>query len=178
MLIGWAINSAMIILAASAFFKKGINVTELEQAQHLLTPLLGGGSAIVFAVALLFSGISSTTTAGMAGGSIFAGMFNEPYDIKDFHSKVGVAGILTLATVLIFFIADPFDGLIYSQMFLSIQLPITVFIQLYLTSSKKVMGKYRNSMLDNVLIWIIAIIAIIITVLNIMLFASFIHPAG
>ncbi len=175
MLIGWAINSAMIILAASAFFKKGINVTELEQAQHLLTPLLGGGSAIVFAVALLFSGISSTTTAGMAGGSIFAGMFNEPYDIKDFHSKVGVAGILTLATVLIFFIADPFDGLIYSQMFLSIQLPITVFIQLYLTSSKKVMGKYRNSMLDNVLIWIIAII---ITVLNIMLFASFIHPAG
>ena len=95
----------------------------------------------------------------MAGGSIFAGMFNEPYDIKDFHSKVGVAGILTLATVLIFFIADPFDGLIYSQMFLSIQLPITVFIQLYLTSSKKVMGKYRNSMLDNVLIWIIAIIA-------------------
>ena len=43
MLIGWAINSAMIILAASAFFKKGINVTELEQAQHLLTPLLGGG---------------------------------------------------------------------------------------------------------------------------------------
>ncbi len=170
MLIGWAINSAMIILAASAFFKNSIQVTELEQAQHLLTPLLGGGSAVVFGIALLFSGISSTTTAGMAGGSIFAGIFKEPYDIRDFHTKAGVAGILGLATVLIFFIGDPFDGLIYSQMFLSIQLPVTVFVQLYLTSSEKVMGRFKNSLLDNILLWAIALV---ITVLNIMLFISF-----
>ena len=172
MLIGWAINSAMIILAASAFFANSVRVTELEQAQHLLTPLLGGGSAIVFAIALLFSGISSTTTAGMAGGSIFAGIFGEPYDIGDFHTKAGVAGILGIATLLIFFIGDPFNGLIYSQMFLSIQLPITVFVQLYLTASEKVMGKYKNSLLDNILLWGIALV---ITVLNVMLFASFLR---
>ncbi len=170
MVIGWAINSAMIILAASAFFTNRIQVTELEQAQHMLTPLLGNGAAVVFGIALLFSGISSTVTAGMAGGSIFAGIFHEPYDIKDFHTRVGVAGILGVATLLIFFIGDPFNGLIYSQMMLSIQLPITVFIQLYLTASEKVMGKFRNSLLDNVLLWAIALI---ITVLNILLFLSF-----
>ncbi|MDP4183118.1 MAG: Nramp family divalent metal transporter, partial [Bacillota bacterium] len=74
MVIGWIINSAMIILAASAFYSKGVHVTELGQAQQLLSPLLGKGAAVIFGVALLFSGISSSATAGMAGGSIFAGM--------------------------------------------------------------------------------------------------------
>ena len=91
MLIGWAINSAMILLAAATFFKTKTPVNELQQANHLLTPLLGTNAAVVFGVALLFSGIASTTTSGMAAGSIFAGMYNEPYDIKDNHSRVGVS---------------------------------------------------------------------------------------
>jgi manganese transport protein len=170
MLIGWAINSAMIILAAATFFKGNIVVTELDQAQHLLTPMLGSKAAIVFGIALLFSGISSTITAGMAGGSVYAGMFKEPYNIKDIHTKVGVAGILVISTVIIFLISDPFRGLIVSQMMLSIQLPITVFLQIYLTSSKKVMGKHKNSVLTNALL---LSIGLILTVLNVMLFASF-----
>ncbi len=170
MIIGWAINSAMIILAATTFFKQGVVVEELQQAQQMLIPLVGNMAGIIFGVALLFAGISSTITAGMAGGSIVAGMFNEPYNIKDTHSKLGVLGILGLATVIIFFISNPFDGLIYSQMLLSIQLPITVFLQIYLTSSEKVMGKYKNSTLTKVVLWAIAII---LTVLNVMLFASF-----
>lgn len=171
MLIGWAINSAMIIIAAATFFSNKIEVTELGQAQTMLKPLLGNSAAVVFAVALLFAGISSTITAGMSGGSIFAGIFKEPYDIKDSHSKVGVLITLGLATLAILFISDPFKGLIYSQMFLSIQLPITIFMQIYLTSSKKVMGKYKNSMLDSIALWIIGII---VTILNIMLLASYI----
>jgi manganese transport protein len=170
MIIGWAINSAMIILAAATFFDKKIVVTELEQAQHLLTPLLGSQAAIIFGIALLFAGISSTITAGMAGGSVYAGLFKEPYNIKDIHTKVGVAGILIISTLIIFLISNPFKGLIISQMVLSIQLPITVFLQIYLTSSQKVMGKYKNSKLTNFLLFSIALI---LTILNIMLFASF-----
>ncbi len=172
MIIGWAINSSMIILAASTFFVNNIQVTELGQAQNLLTPLLGSGAGIVFGVALLFSGISSTVTAGISGGSIVAGIFKEPYDIKDFHSKVGVGVTLVIATLIIFVISDPFQGLVYSQMLLSIQLPITVFLQIYLTSSKKVMGKFKNSILDNILL---CTVAVIISVLNILLFASFLR---
>ncbi|BCJ99259.1 Nramp family divalent metal transporter [Anaerocolumna chitinilytica] len=170
MIIGWAINSAMIILAATTFFTQHVKVNELGQAQQMLVPLVGSFAAVIFGVALLFAGISSTMTAGMAAGTIFAGMFGEPYDIKDRHTKIGVVGILAIATLIIFFIKDPFQGLVYSQMLLSVQLPITVFLQIYLTSSKKVMGKYKNSLLSNIVLWSIAIV---LTILNIMLFASY-----
>jgi manganese transport protein len=170
MLIGWAINSAMIILAASTFFAQHIQVTELTQAQHLLEPLLGKSAAVIFGIALLFAGISSTTTAGMAGGSIIAGMYKESYDIKDIHTRIGVGGILCIATFVIFLISDPFKGLVYSQMFLSIQLPITVFLQIYITSSRKVMGEYRNSLIDNSVLWAIGII---VSVLNVILLINY-----
>ncbi|HPK10535.1 MAG TPA: Nramp family divalent metal transporter [Saprospiraceae bacterium] len=171
MIIGWAINSAMIILAASTFFTTKTPVSELEQAKSLLEPLLGSHAAIVFAVALLFSGIASTITSGMAAGSIFAGIYKEPYDIKDNHTRLGVAISLVVALVIIFLISNPFNGLIISQMCLSIQLPITIFLQVYLTSSEKVMGKYKNNSGTKAMLYIIGII---VTLLNIALFASMI----
>lgn len=145
MIIGWAINSAMILLAAATFFAKSQKVGELQQAERLLEPLLGSNASVVFAVALLFAGVASTITSGMAGGSIVSGMSGEPYDVKDNHSRIGVLISLLGALILIFFIGDPFKGLILSQVFLSVQLPFTIAIQIYLTSSKKVMGKYANS---------------------------------
>ena len=169
MLIGWAINSAMILLAAATFFQKGTPVEELQQAQSLLTPLLGDAAAIVFALALLMAGISSTVTSGMAAGSIFAGIFGESYHIKDIHSRVGILLSLGIALLVIFFIDNPFYGLIISQMMLSIQLPFTVFLQVSLTSSEKVMGKYANSTWTK---WLLYGIATIVSILNIMLLFS------
>ena len=169
MLIGWAINSAMILLAATTFFASKTPVSELQQANQLLTPLLGNNAAIIFAVALLFAGIASTITSGMAAGSIFAGMYKEPYDIKDNHSRLGVAVSLVIALGIIFFISNPFKGLIYSQMFLSIQLPFTIFLQVYLTSSVKVMGKYKNSNFSKILLYTLGGI---VTLLNIALLVS------
>ncbi|MDX9772386.1 MAG: Nramp family divalent metal transporter [Bacteroidales bacterium] len=170
MIIGWAINSAMILLAAATFFKTKTPVTELQQANHLLAPLLGSHAAVVFAVALLFSGIASTITSGMAAGSIFAGMFKEPYDIKDNHSRLGVGISLILALVIIFLIADPFKGLIISQMVLSMQLAFTIFLQVYLTSSARVMGKYKNSLFSKILLYGLGGV---VTLLNIALVISF-----
>ena len=169
MVIGWAINSAMILLAAATFFVSKTPVTELQQADSLLRPLLGNNATIIFAVALLFAGIASTITSGMAAGSIFAGMFKEPYDIKDTHSRTGVVISLIVAFVIIIAISNPFIGLIYSQMALSIQLPVTVFTQVYLTSSEKVMGKFRNSTYTKYLLYTIGVI---VTVLNLMLLWS------
>lgn len=169
MLVGWAINSAMILLAAATFFATKQEVTELEQANHLLGPLLGDHAAIVFAVALLFAGIASTVTSGMAAGSIFSGMFKEPYDIKDNHSRLGVAISLLIGLGIIFLISNPFYGLILSQMFLSIQLPITIFAQVYLTSSETVMGKYKNTTSTK---YVLYLTGGIVTLLNMGLFAS------
>lgn len=169
MIIGWAINSAMILMAAATFFKFKLPVSELQQAKEMLAPLLGNGAAIVFAIALLFAGVSSTITSAMAGGSIFAGMFGEPFDMKDNHSRMGVYISLFVALAMIFLISNPFMGLIYSQMLLSIQLPFTIFMQIYLTSSVKVMGKYANS---KFLIVLLTTIGIAVVFLNIRLLVS------
>jgi manganese transport protein len=166
MIIGWAINSAMIILAAATFFKNGLKVDELQQAEKLLVPLLGNNATIVFAIALLFAGVASSITSAMAGGSIVSGMYKEPYDIQDNHTRYGVIISLLGALLIIFFIGDPFKALILSQVFLSIQLPFTIAIQIYLTSSKKVMGKYANGPF---LIFSLSVIAIVVTFLNLKL---------
>ncbi len=166
MLAGWAINSAMILVAASVFYANHVEVTELSMAQETLKPLLGGAASIVFAVALLCAGFSSSITAAMAGGSIFAGIFEEPFDIRDNHSRTGIIITLLGALVIILFLKDPFKGLIWSQIILSIQLPLTIFTLIFLTSSRKVMGKYVNSTGEIILLWLIAII---VSVLNIML---------
>jgi manganese transport protein len=166
MVVGWAINSAMILLAAAAFFAHRTPVSELQQAHEMLHPLLGHYATVIFAIALLFSGIASSITSGMAAGSIFAGFFGEPYHIKDTHSALGVTISLLLALVVIFLIHDPFKGLLYSQMLLSIQLPITIFLQIYLTSSKKVMKTHANGLAFKISL---VAVGIIVTFLNVML---------
>lgn len=167
--VGWAINSAMILLAAATFFVSHTPVEELQQAQSLLDPLLGNQAGTIFALALLMAGLSSTVTSGMAAGSIFAGMFGESYHIRDIHSRVGVLLSLGVALVIILFISDPFQGLIISQMVLSVQLPFTVFLQVSLTSSRRVMGKYANSRWST---FVLYTIAAVVSVLNVMLLFS------
>lgn len=136
--VGWAINSAMVILAATT----------------------------IFAVALLFAGISSSVTAGMAAGTITAGMFDEEYDIHDRHSSIGVAACFVGAVAACLVVPNPFEGLIWSQALLSLQLPITVFVLIRLTSSRRVMGKYVNSRPLNALL---VGIGAIVTILDIVL---------
>jgi len=170
MIVGWAINSAMILLAVTTFFVHKTPVSELQQSKDMLVPLLGAHAGTIFAVALLFSGLASTITSGMAAGSIFAGVYKEPFDIKDNHSRVGVSISLLGALVIIFLISNPFKSLIISQMILSIQLPITIFLQIHLTSSTQIMGKYANKWRTKILLYVIAAI---VTALNIGLFVSF-----
>ena len=170
MIIGWAINSAMILMAAATFYQRGENqVDDLTTAGNMLTPLLGNEATVIFAIALLLAGLSSSITAGMAGGTIFSGIFNKPYDIATKETRQGVLITMIPAALIILLIRSPFQGLIYSQMLLAVQLPITIFTQIYLTSSKKVMGKYANSMGLKMVLWAIAIV---VTALNIGLFVT------
>ncbi|MBI5640300.1 MAG: Nramp family divalent metal transporter [Nitrospirae bacterium] len=168
MVVGWAINSAIIIVAASVFYTNRIQVSELPQAGATLRPLLGNASGIVFGIGLLLSGFSSSITAAMAGGSIFAGISQEPFDISDNHSRTGVLITLLGALPLIFFLKDPVKGLIWSQIILSIQLPWTIFALVMLTSSPRVMGNYANSFRDKILLWTTAGIVALLNVLLLM----------
>lgn len=169
MSIGWAINSAMIILAAATFFSVGMQVDDLALAAQTLTPIAGPAASLLFAVALLFAGVASSITAGMAAGTVSAGMAGEPFDIRDKHSVWGVIGVFVGAALVIMFIEDAFAGLVWSQVFLSMQLPITIFSLIWLTSSGRVMGRYKNSLPLNISLWAVGII---VTALNIALLLS------
>jgi len=175
MLVGWGINSAMILVAAATFFAQGVPVDQLEQAQAMLRPILGDSAALVFAIALLMAGLSSSVTAGMAGGSIFAGIFSEPFDIKDAHSRLGVALTLVPAALGILLIATPFQGLVVSQILLSVQLPLTIFLQFRLTASKRVMGEYANTPWHNL---VLAVISIVVVGLNMLLLQDTLFGQG
>lgn len=164
--VGWAINSAIIFVAATAFFANGIEVDDLAQAGGLLAPILGPLSAQLFGAALLFAGIAASLTSSMAGGCIFAGMLGEPYDSADKHTKLGSLLTMVPAFLLILLIDSPFEGLIWSQTFLSMQLPFTIFTQLYLTSSTRVMRPYANKKYTKALLWGIGLL---VTFFNLLL---------
>ncbi len=162
---GWAINSAMILLAAATYFQNRISVDSLEQAESMLRPILGPAAAGVFALALLCAGLASSITAGMAGGSIFAGIFGRAYDTREGLSRFGIALTMGPALLAVFFVTDSFRALIWSQVLLSIQLPITVLLQIYLTSSWKVMGAHANTGMGKLLLWTSALIVIALNLL-------------
>jgi manganese transport protein len=174
MLVGWAINSSMIILAAATFFVHHSVVTDLGQAQSMLQPLLGKAASAVFGGALVMAGLSSAVTAGMAGGSIVAGMSREPYDVSDNHSRLGVVLTLGGALVLALVAGNPFTTLVVSQIALSVQLPWTIVLQIMLTSNPRVMGRYVNSRLDRGLLWTTAVV---VSVLNVLLLADLLAGA-
>ena len=105
----------------------------------------------------------------MAAGTITAGMFGEEYDIHDRHSSIGVVTCLLAAVVACLAVGDAFAGLVWSQALLSLQLPITVFLLIRLTSSRKVMGEYVNS---RPLTALLVVIGIVVTALDAVLLVS------
>jgi manganese transport protein len=174
MLVGWAINCAIIVLAAATFHSRGIEVKALDEAQQLMVPLLGKVSGIVFAVALLFSGISSSITAGMAGGAIFTGIYGECFDKDDRHTRLGIVITLVGAALIALAGTDTFKTLVISQAILSLQLPITIFTQIALTSSKKVMGEFTNRPSTT---FLLLLCGSIVTLLNLFLVISIVSPS-
>jgi manganese transport protein len=97
---------------------------------------------------------------------IFSGLLHKDYNENTPSTRIGITLTLLVASLVILFIDNPLQGLIYSQVLLSMQLPITIFVQIYLTSSKKIMGKYKNSILNNFLLFSCGIF---VTILNILL---------
>lgn len=168
MLVGWMINSAMILLAAATFFQNRLTVNSLEQAEQMLHPILGHAgplAATIFAVALLCAGLTASVTAGMAGGTITSGLLSQRYDIKTAPAKSGVGLTIGMALFAVMFVHDSYKALIASQVLLSIQLPITILLQIYLTSSRKVMGSHANTLHGKLWLGLIATTVIFLNLL-------------
>lgn len=161
---GWAINSAMIIMSAAVFFSHGITISELGQVSVTLEPIFGRLSVTVFALGLVFAGLSSSVTAAMAGGSVFAGIYREPFDMADPHSRTGLLITLLGALAAIMLLTNPFTGILWSQIALSLQLPFTIVPLLMLTSSREVMGEYANRTSTRCWLWLTALTVIALNI--------------
>jgi manganese transport protein len=139
------VNAAILVLAGAVFFKSGIIVEELQQAHKLLSPVLGGAAATLFAVALLASGQSSTMTGTLAGQIVMEGFLN--IQIAPWIRRLVTRCLAIIPAVLIISALGSrgtVGVLLISQVILSMQLPFAVVPLLIFTSSKVRMGAFAN----------------------------------
>jgi manganese transport protein len=134
------INAALLIMAASTFFKHGFTgVSTLEQADQTLRPLLGPAAGVVFSLSLLASGLSSSSVGTMAG-----------------HRRIPVwlRRLVTILPSLVVIASglDPTDSMVLSQVVLSFGLPFALVPLVLFTSSKKIMRTMTNHWLTTLLL--------------------------
>lgn len=151
----WLINSAMVVMAAAVFFHYGLAVHSIEQAHHTLLPLLGGGAAVAFAIALLCSGLSSSTVGTMAGQVIIEGFLNIRFSIFLRRLLTMVPALLVIAWGL-----DPLKILILSQVALSFCLPFALVPLILFTRRRDLMGALVNRPLTTAAAWVTAAIVL------------------
>ena len=147
----WLINSAMIIMAAVVMYRGPEFYPTIQDAFHTLGPLLGRGAAVVFAVALLCSGLSSSTVGVMAGQVIIEGFL----DIK---FPIFLRRFITVipALIVIGIGSDPLKILNDSQVLLSFTLPAALIPLLLLTNKAGVMGEFKSALRMKIAGWTVA----------------------
>jgi manganese transport protein len=158
MVIASSVNAAMLITAAAAFHTGGTNVGTLEQAYLTLQPLLGRLSGVVFGVALLASGLSSSSVGTMAGQVIMQGFLH-------FHIPPWIRRLVTIvpSLIVIFIGLDPTRTLVISQVVLSFGLPFAVVPLVLFTSNARLMGALVNKRITTLLA---SMSAVLIVALN------------
>ena len=160
------VNASILVLAAAVFHKNNIPVDTLEKAHELLKPMLGGAAATLFAVALLASGQSSTITGTLAGQVVMEGFMQ--WKVTPWLRRALTRGLALIPAVILVSATSgrDVDGLILSQIVLSLQLPFAVFPLVLVTANREIMGPFVSPK------WITVIglaIGTVISLLNIQL---------
>lgn len=161
--IAFFVNAAILILAATVFFKAGrTDVAEIRDAHQLLQPLLGTSLApILFAVALIAAGQSSTVTGTLAGQIVMEGYLKLRLNPILRRLLTRLVAIVPAVIVIAVFGDDKVDKLlIFSQVVLSMQLGFAVIPLIHFCSDKSKMGEFVISPLIQVLAWMIAAVLV------------------
>lgn len=160
------VNAAMVIVSAAVFHKNGVVVDSIEQAHKSLEPLLGALSSGAFGLALLASGLSSSTVAAMSGETVMDGFV----DVK---IPLNLKRLITMAPgfIIILLGVNPMKALVLSQVCLSFALPVAIIPLIIITSKKELMGEFVNKTWVKILGCIIASIIIIMNI--VLLFFTF-----
>jgi manganese transport protein len=156
------INVSMLVVAASTFFNTGLtNVDSLESAHKTLAGLVGGYSSTLFALALLGSGLSSSTVGTLAGQVVMQGFIRR-------RIPVWVRRLVTMlpALIVIGIGLDPSRTLVLSQVVLSFGIPFALIPLVIFTGKRKIMGPLVNQRITTI---VATIIAALISGLNVFL---------
>lgn len=142
--IAGCVNVAILVMAAAAFFKSGYtNIQQISQAYQILGPLFGSLAAVVFAVALLCSGIASSVVGTLAGQEVMTSLLG--IKVNPYVRRIITRGINVFpTTVCILLGVSPLALLFYSQVFLSVLIPLPMIPLIWYTSRRKIMGPYVN----------------------------------
>ena len=161
------INAAILIVAAATFHKAGkTDVAEIQDAYHLLTPMLGASLAsIVFAVALLASGQNSTLTGTLAGQIVMEGFLR--FRMQPWLRRCLTRAIAIIPAVIVSVLYGASGTarlLIFSQVLLSLQLGFAVVPLILFTADRRKMGEFVAPLWMQVLGWLTAVIIIALNV--------------
>ena len=156
--IAFLVNAAILILAAAAFFKQGLNVVEIKEAHKLLEPLLGSAVApILFAVALIAAGQSSTVTGTLAGQIVMEGYLRLRINPLIRRLLTRLLAIIPAVVVIAIFGEEEVDSLlVFSQVILSMQLGFAIIPLIHFVSDKQTMGSFAIKPRVQVFAWVIA----------------------
>jgi manganese transport protein len=165
--IAFLVNTAILVLAATVFFKAGrTDVAEIKDAHELLAPLLGYKIApILFAVALIAAGQSSTVTGTLAGQIVMEGYLK--LRISPIMRRLLTRLLAIIPAVIVIWIYGDQEVnklLIFSQVVLSMQLGFAVIPLIHFCSDKKTMGEYAIGPFVQILAWIIAAVLVYLNV--------------
>jgi len=142
--IAGCVNVAILVVGAAAFFKYGYtNIQQINQAYDILVPLFGSAAAIIFAITLLFSGIASSVVGTLAGQEVMTGLLG--VKVNPYLRRIITRGINVFPTTACILVGiSPLALLFYSQVFLSVLIPLPMIPLIWYTSKRKVMGPYVN----------------------------------
>ena len=156
------VNAAILVMSSALFFKRGIVVTQIQQAHELLTPLLGASAAgVIFAIALLCSGQSSTLTGTLAGQVVMEGFLN--FRMRPWLRRLITRALAVIPAALTIYISGDqatYQHIILSQVILSMQLPYAIIPLVHFTDDRQRMGPFANPGWVKALAWITAAVIV------------------
>jgi manganese transport protein len=169
-----SVNAAILIMAAAAFYPKYSNISEISQAYGVLVPLVGSLAAIMFAVTLLCSGLASSVVGTLAGQELMTGLLGIKVN-KNLRRLVTRVINVFPTTIAIFLGLDPLALLVYSQVLLSLMIPLPMIPLIWYTSKKSVMGSFVNRRITTIAALTVGT-AIIVLNITLIYSALFPHP--
>ncbi len=145
------INMSMLVIAASLFNKRGLEVDSIESAHAGLITLVGSGAALAFALALLAAGLASSSVGTYAGQVVMQGFIRRTIPLVLRRLVTMAPALVVLAIGL-----DPSRSLVLSQVVLSFGIPFALVPLVMLTSRREIMGELVNRRLTTTVSWVVA----------------------